>query len=202
MSFVVKFFQDMLYKLGLWKKNAKIVFLGLDNAGKSTLLSVLKTGRVTQLDPTKHAHSEHITIKNVNMNAFDLGGHEAMRKIWREYFPKIDAIVYLIDAADPSRFAESKAEFDRIVAAMTALPNTSALVIGHADQRGSDVANYVLSAQRADATVQYLASKGIDPSRLSSRAVGESDLLTLNNDAASLALNKRTEFVLFGLLDI
>lgn len=115
MSFVVKFFQDILYKLGLWKKNAKIVFLGLDNAGKSTLLSVLKTGRVTQLDPTKHAHSEHLTIGSVNMNAFDLGGHEAMRKIWREYFPKIDAIVYLIDAADPSRFQESKAEFDRII---------------------------------------------------------------------------------------
>lgn len=115
MSFIVKFFQDILYKLGLWKKNAKIVFLGLDNAGKSTLMVVLKTGRVTQVDPTKHAHSEHLTIGNVHMNAFDLGGHEAMRKIWREYFPKIDAIVYLIDAADPSRFAESKAEFDRIV---------------------------------------------------------------------------------------
>ena len=38
-----------------------------------------------------------------------------LRKIWREYFPKIDAIVYLVDAADPSRFAESRAEFDRIM---------------------------------------------------------------------------------------
>lgn len=46
------------------------------------------------------------------MNAFDLGGHKAMRKIWREYFPTIDAIVYLVDAADPTRFEESKKEFD------------------------------------------------------------------------------------------
>ena len=45
------------------------------------------------------------------MSAFDIGGHEAMRKMWREYFPKIDAIVYLIDAADPDRFEESKSEF-------------------------------------------------------------------------------------------
>ena len=115
MSFVFKFFTDLLYKLNIWKKNAKIVFLGLDNAGKSTLLSVLKTGRVTQLDPTKHAHSEHLTIGNVNMNAFDLGGHDAMRKVWREYFPKIDAIVYLVDSSDPSRFAESKIEFDKLI---------------------------------------------------------------------------------------
>ena len=41
---------------------------------------------------------------------------------------------------------------------------------------------------------------GISPERLSSRAVGDTDLLTLNDDAASLALNRRTEFVLYGLL--
>ena len=115
MSFIWKFFSDILYKLNIWKKDAKIVFFGLDNAGKSTLVSLLKTGKVTQLDPTKHAHSEHITIGNVNINAFDLGGHEAMRKIWREYTSGIDAIVYLVDAADRSRFEESKREFDRIL---------------------------------------------------------------------------------------
>jgi len=48
--------------------------------------------------------------------------------------------------------------------------------------------------------VNYLASQGIDPSRLSSRAVGEADLLSINNDAASLALNRRTEFIFYGLL--
>ena len=48
--------------------------------------------------------------------------------------------------------------------------------------------------------MNYMVSQGIDPARLASRAVGENDLLTLNDDAAALALNKRTEFVLFGLL--
>ncbi len=115
MSFILDFFKNIFYNLGLWKKEAKIVFLGLDNAGKSTLLTVLKTGRVTQLDPTKHAHSEQLTIGKIKMKAFDLGGHIAMRKMWREYFPKIDAIVYLVDAADPARFKESKEEFDRII---------------------------------------------------------------------------------------
>ena len=130
MNSILNFFKDMLYKLGLWKKNAKIVFLGLDNAGKSTLLSVLKTGRVTQLDPTKHAQSEQLQIGKVNMHAFDLGGHSAMRKVWREYFPKIDAIVYLVDAADPSRFEESKKEFDNIVGT-TELGNIPILILGN-----------------------------------------------------------------------
>ena len=130
MNYLVDFFKNICYKLGLWKKNAKIVFLGLDNAGKSTLLSVLKTGKVTQLDPTKHAQSEQLQIGKVNMNAFDLGGHSAMRKVWRDYYPKIDAIVYLIDAADPSRFEESKKEFDNIVNT-NELGNIPILILGN-----------------------------------------------------------------------
>lgn len=92
-------------------------------------------------------------------------------------------------------------ELDRAAAIMKSLPNVTTLVIGHADQIGNAQSNYVLSAQRAKAVVDYLASvDGIDPARMSSRAVGDSDLLTLNDDAASLALNRRTEFVFYGLL--
>ena len=92
------------------------------------------------------------------------------------------------------------AELDRIVTIMNALPNTSALIIGHADQRGDSLTNYSLSEQRALAVKNYVASHGIALERLSSRAVGESDLLTLNDDAAALALNRRTEIVFYGLL--
>jgi outer membrane protein OmpA-like peptidoglycan-associated protein len=91
-------------------------------------------------------------------------------------------------------------ELDRVVSIMNALPNVTALVIGHADQRGDDLANYQISEERAGAVVDYIAGRGIAPSRLSSRAVGETDLLTLNNDPAALELNRRTEFVFYGLL--
>jgi outer membrane protein OmpA-like peptidoglycan-associated protein len=91
-------------------------------------------------------------------------------------------------------------ELDRVVAIMNALPDVTALVIGHADQRGDAGRNYVLSAARAEAVVNYLAFSGVTPDRLASRAVGDTDLLTLNNDDAALALNRRTEFVFYGLL--
>jgi outer membrane protein OmpA-like peptidoglycan-associated protein len=91
-------------------------------------------------------------------------------------------------------------ELDRVVSIMNALPNVTALVIGHADQRGSELTNYEISEERADAVVDYIAGHGIEPSRLSSRAVGETDLLTLNNEPAALELNRRTEFVFYGLL--
>jgi outer membrane protein OmpA-like peptidoglycan-associated protein len=91
-------------------------------------------------------------------------------------------------------------ELDRVVTVMNALPNTTVLVVGHADQLGDEAANHALSAARAQAVVDYLVSRGIAADRLSSRAVGEADLLTLANDAAALALNRRTEFVFYGLL--
>jgi outer membrane protein OmpA-like peptidoglycan-associated protein len=107
-----------------------------------------------------------------------------------------------------SRFPEGSAEIlpahgvelNRILVIMQALPNVTALIIGHADQRGDEGANYQLSAQRADAVVRYLALQGMQPSRLSSRAVGEAELLTLNSDDVALALNRRTEVIFYGLL--
>ena len=91
-------------------------------------------------------------------------------------------------------------ELDRLANIMNALPNLTALVIGHADQRGDEQTNYLISEARASAVRNYLAGRGVAPSRLSSRAVGEADLIDLNDDEAALALNRRTEFVLFGLL--
>jgi outer membrane protein OmpA-like peptidoglycan-associated protein len=95
---------------------------------------------------------------------------------------------------------EHAAEFQRIITVMKGLPQVTALVIGHADQRGPAAANLVLSAERATAVVDYLVSQGISPDRLSSRGVGASDLLTGDMSDAALALNRRTEFVFYGLV--
>jgi hypothetical protein len=82
---------------------------------------------------------------------------------------------------------------------MNALPTVVVLIIGHADQRGDEVSNDALSAARAEAVADYPVARGVAPSRMSSRAVGEADLLTLDDDGAALTLNRRTEFVLYGL---
>ena len=83
---------------------------------------------------------------------------------------------------------------------MTSPPKVSVLVIGHADQRGSEVDNFALADARARAVASYLVSVGVRADRLSSRAVGETDLLAIADDAASLALNRHIEFIFYGLL--
>ncbi len=95
---------------------------------------------------------------------------------------------------------EHAAQLDRVANVLNLLPNVTVTVVGHADQKGDDAANYALSEARAVSVVRYLVSKGVTPSRLSARAVGEQDLLTADESEASLALNRRTEFIFYGLL--
>lgn len=126
-STIERWFDRLVYSilsaLGLAGKDGTILLLGLDNAGKTTLLHRLRTGSILQFPPTERPHLETFQAEGVSFVGWDLGGHEAVRHLWEDYIPESSAIVFLIDAADQERFDEVRDELDALI-------NTEELVDG------------------------------------------------------------------------
>jgi len=85
---------------------------------------------------------------------------------------------------------------DQFANGLSNQPNTEVRIIGHTDNTGSDAVNDPLSVQRAQATKQYLAARGVDPNRVVIAGRGEREPVASNNTEAGRAQNRRVEIFL------
>ncbi|KAK6539828.1 Arf GTPase arl1 [Orbilia ellipsospora] len=97
------------------KKEVRILILGLDNAGKTTLLYRLKIGEVVTTVPTIGFNVESVTYQNLNFNVWDLGGQTSIRPYWRCYYANTAAVIFVVDATDKERLSTASEELQAML---------------------------------------------------------------------------------------
>lgn len=109
--------ESLMTSLGLGGgKEGTLLLLGLDNAGKTTLLHRLRTGDVKHFPPTDRPYqSDKFTFQGLTFQAWDLGGHEAVRHIWEDYACECSAVIFIVDATDVNRIEEASFELDALI---------------------------------------------------------------------------------------
>uniref|UniRef100_A0AC35TTG1 ADP-ribosylation factor-like protein 1 n=1 Tax=Rhabditophanes sp. KR3021 TaxID=114890 RepID=A0AC35TTG1_9BILA len=91
-------------------RELRILILGLDGAGKTTILYRLQVGEVVTTIPTIGFNVEQVTYNNLKFQVWDLGGQTSIRPYWRCYYSNTDAIIYVVDSSDKDRVGISKQE--------------------------------------------------------------------------------------------
>ncbi|GAX84652.1 hypothetical protein CEUSTIGMA_g12073.t1 [Chlamydomonas eustigma] len=87
-----------------------ICHVGLDNAGKTTILYKLSLGEVVKSTATIGSNVEMVKYKNIQLEIWDLGGQQNLRPFWATYYKGADAIVMVVDSTDRARVGVAKSE--------------------------------------------------------------------------------------------
>ncbi|TYJ53826.1 hypothetical protein B9479_005512 [Cryptococcus floricola] len=96
-------------------KEMRILMLGLDAAGKTTILYKLKLNQSVTTIPTVGFNVETVTYKNVKFNVWDVGGQDKIRPLWRHYYTGTQGLIFVIDSNDRDRIDEARGELERIL---------------------------------------------------------------------------------------
>jgi ADP-ribosylation factor protein 1 len=92
------------------KREMRILMVGLDAAGKTTVLYRLKLGEVVTTIPTIGFNVETVEYKNISFTVWDIGGQDKIRKLWRHYYMGTEVLIFVIDSNDRDRINVAQEE--------------------------------------------------------------------------------------------
>ncbi|XP_047338039.1 ADP-ribosylation factor-related protein 1-like [Impatiens glandulifera] len=153
---------------GLWKymfskTEFHVLILGIDKAGKTTLLEKLKAqySNVEGIPPDRIVPTVGLNIGRVEVSSrklvfWDLGGQPGLRTIWEKYYEEAHAVMYVVDAASPSRFEDSKSTLEK--------------VLRHEDLQGAPVLILANKQDTSEAATSEELGRYLDLKKLDERA--------------------------------
>eukprot|EP00928_Gymnodinium_smaydae_P040535 TRINITY_DN2747_c0_g1_i1.p1 TRINITY_DN2747_c0_g1~~TRINITY_DN2747_c0_g1_i1.p1 ORF type:complete len:206 (-),score=43.34 TRINITY_DN2747_c0_g1_i1:67-621(-) len=105
----------ILRKMKQQEKEIRILMVGLDNAGKTTILKKFNGESIDTISPTLGFNIKTLEYEGYKLNIWDVGGQKTIRSYWRNYFEATDGLVWVVDSADRERLADCKAELHQIL---------------------------------------------------------------------------------------
>ncbi|PPD93087.1 hypothetical protein GOBAR_DD09981 [Gossypium barbadense] len=105
------------------KKEMRILMVGLDAAGKTTILYKLKLGEICHHYPNHRSiriffegfNVETVEYKNISFTVWDVGGQDKIRPLWRHYFQNTQGLIFVVDSNDRDRVVEARDELHRML---------------------------------------------------------------------------------------
>ncbi|XP_077539626.1 ADP-ribosylation factor 2 [Haemaphysalis longicornis] len=97
------------------KKQVRILMVGLDAAGKTTILYKLKLGEIVTTIPTIGFNVETVEYKNICFTVWDVGGQDKIRPLWRHYFQNTQGLIFVVDSNDRERICEAQDELQKML---------------------------------------------------------------------------------------
>ncbi|XP_072030035.1 ADP-ribosylation factor 1-like isoform X2 [Amphiura filiformis] len=97
------------------KKEMRILMVGLDAAGKTTILYKLKLGEIVTTIPTIGFNVETVEYKNISFTVWDVGGQDKIRPLWRHYFQNTQGLIFVVDSNDKERVGDAREELMRML---------------------------------------------------------------------------------------
>lgn len=102
----------------------RILILGLDNAGKTTILKKLgeEADGKTPEGPTQGFNIKTLSLEGRSAKLCDLGGQRALREYWQDYYENTDCLMYVVDSSDQRRLEEAHATFNEVLSSVPRVP--------------------------------------------------------------------------------
>jgi len=97
------------------KRQMRILMVGLDAAGKTTILYKLKLGEIVTTIPTIGFNVETVEYKNISFTVWDVGGQDKIRPLWRHYYQNTQGLIFVVDSSDRERIQESHDELHKML---------------------------------------------------------------------------------------
>merc|ERR1712054_448095 len=106
---------SLLRKLKKSDSEVRILMLGLDNSGKTSILKRLSDEDINHIMPTQGFNIKSLMHEGFKLNVWDIGGQKTIRPYWKNYFENTDALIYVVDSSDKRRLEEAAQELGELL---------------------------------------------------------------------------------------